>query len=77
MFLWQHLILGTLKLDSIFSLFKCASASKFHENSYYVKSRSAGAQRGQPLLLDAVQVVMGLFMDLKIDLLGCIRVTYG
>ena len=40
-------------------------------------SSKVGAQRGQPLLLDAVQVVMGLFMDLKIDLLGCIRVTYG
>ena len=35
-----------------------------------------GAQRGQPLLLDAVGFIMGLFMNIKIDLLKCIRVAY-
>ena len=34
------------------------------------------AQWGQPLLLDAVAGIMGLVMDLKIDLLGCIRVPW-
>ena len=34
------------------------------------------AQRGQPLLLDAVGFIMGLFMNIKIDLLKCIRVAY-
>ena len=33
-------------------------------------------QRGQPLLLDAVAGNMGQVMDLKIYLLGCIRVTW-
>ena len=35
----------------------------------------AGAQRGQPLLLDAVGIFMGIFMGQKIDLLGCIGTT--
>ena len=34
-----------------------------------------GNIEGQPLLLDAVAGIMGIFMDLKIYLLGCIRVT--
>ena len=33
------------------------------------------AQRGQPLLLDAVGIFMGIFMGQKIDLLGCIGTT--
>ena len=34
------------------------------------------AQWGQPLLLDAVAGIMGLAMDLKNYLLGCIRVPW-
>ena len=44
-----------------------------------IKCDSSGcnsrAQRGQPLLLDAVGIFMGIFMGQKIDLLGCIGTT--
>ena len=33
------------------------------------------SHRGQPLLLDAVGIFMGIFMGLKIDLLGSIGTT--
>ena len=40
------------------------------------KQIERAAQWGQPLLLDAVAGIMGLVMDLKNDLLGCIRVPW-
>ena len=40
-----------------------------------ISKRDTYAQRGQPLLLDAVGIFMGIFMGQKIDLLGCIGTT--
>ena len=52
------------------------SSTLVNAAALFKNKHAAAAQWGQPLLLDAVAGIMGLVMDLKIDLLGCIRVPW-